>query len=100
MYRLFTLTDPELIDRYIKHCHNLNINIRCLMVESFFDNPHFEFIGITAQFRWCNCAVGFFVRQYKNSQAVVELLTRIFVKYDGKDASKYACSNCAAWIAR
>ena len=36
------------------------------------------------------CAVGFFVRQYKNSQAVVELLTRIFVKYDGKDASKCA----------
>ena len=33
---------------------------------------------------------GFFVRQYKNSQAVVELLTRIFVKYDGKDASKCA----------
>lgn len=44
MYRLYTLTDPELIDRYIKHCHNLNINIRCLMVESFFDNPHFDFI--------------------------------------------------------
>lgn len=42
--RLFTLTDLELIERYIKHCHNLNINIRCLMVESFFDNPHFEFI--------------------------------------------------------
>ena len=36
------------------------------------------------------CAVGFFVRQYKNSQAVVELLTRIFVKYDEKDASKCA----------
>ena len=39
---------------------------------------------------WCNCAVGFFVRQYKNSQAVAELPARIFVKYDGKDASKCA----------
>ena len=34
--------------------------------------------------------VGFFVRQYKNSQAVAALLARIFVKYDGKDASKCA----------
>ena len=28
------------------------------------------------------------VRRYKNLQAVAALLTRIFVKYDGKDASK------------
>lgn len=30
------------------------------------------------------------VRRYKNLQAVAALLTRIFVKYDGKDASKCA----------
>ena len=33
----------------------------------------------------------FFVRQYKNSQAVAELQAKIFVKYDGKDASE--CAN-------
>ena len=38
----------------------------------------------------CNCAVRFFVRWNKNSQAVVELQIRIFLKYDGKDANKCA----------
>ena len=48
-------------------------------------------LGVTAQFRWCNCEVEFFVRRYKNPQAVAELQARFFVKYGGKSASK--CAN-------
>ena len=39
---LYTSVDFEWIKRYIKNCNNLNIPTRCIMIESFFDNPHFE----------------------------------------------------------
>ena len=40
--------------------------------------------------RITTCRVEFFLRQYKNPQAVAELQARIFVKYEGKGASECA----------
>ena len=40
--------------------------------------------------RITTCRVEFFVRRYKNSQAVAELQARIFVKDHGKGASECA----------
>ena len=48
-------------------------------------------IGNVAQFRWWNREAGFFVRRYKNPQAVAALQARVFMKYDGKGASE--CAN-------
>ena len=48
-------------------------------------------IGGISQFRWYNREVEFFVRRYKNPQAVAALQARILVKYDGKGASE--CAN-------
>ena len=50
----------------------------------------FFLLGNTAQFRWHNHEVEFFVRRNKNSQAVAALQARILVKYDGKGASECA----------
>ena len=39
---LYTSTSMEVIERYVQHCRHLNINTRCILVESLSDNPHFE----------------------------------------------------------
>ena len=48
-------------------------------------------IGNVAQFRWWNREAGFFVRRYKNPQAVAALQARILVKYGRIYASE--CAN-------
>ena len=51
-------------------------------------NPYLRHYRVIPMARITTGRVEFFVRRYKNLQAVAELQARIFVKYDGKGASE------------
>ena len=60
----------------------------CLYAWRGAKNPYLRHYRVIPMARITTGRVEFFVRRYKNLQAVAELQARIFVKYDGKGASE------------